>query len=809
MDLSFMQNELVLAFCWTLIHSLWQGLLLAVITGAVMIGTRSSDARKRYALLTCLFFLFMLVTVVTFVKELNLSKHATVAFTSAGSTLNDVPVHTSLGAEYTGGFAVSKSLLDSFKDYFNTHASLIVMIWFLIFIARFIRLMANLAYVQRLKHYKTHAPIEEWKEKINELIRIIGIRKPIRLLESGVVKVPVVIGVMKPVILLPLGLLAQLPADEIEAILLHELAHIKRRDYFMNLLQSFVETVFFFNPAIMWLSSMIRDERENCCDDIAISITNSKTKFINALIAFQEYNFSTAPYAVGFPGKKNQLLNRVKRIITDRNKTLNATEKSLLTFGMSILILFSFVAAKKIAPVERIPLPSANITSKILVDEQQGNVTSLWMGNGVPVVQHKPSEKEEIVNAHRVLANGICIHGTIDTVPHKHLTAYQAMFYHRDSISNLFSNMNVNYSKNDRSDIKVVTATRKDGKEYKFKKVDGVLTELFINNEQVTEKNFSDHAPLIADIERTLQHRKEKSVETRALNDALRREALQDRKEKAQETHELKDALRREALQDRKERAQETRELNLALRRQMQRDNNKLKRIENNQQHLLKKNLGVNESVQAAGESKHNQLPHQKISNDDNKHHDYQQLLHNYLNTDTQTKLGTQMHSGHKTGMDSATKAKIAELIKNGKLKDVLGKAVPIGITPVGTAPLSNVPIGVAPIYSTPIGNTPIQSLHNRKSNEESMEESAVKMKNIINDLEKEGIKFDIETSWFGLDKNKFIVDGKKMPPDMHEKFAAKYMRSKNGWGYYYGYYYKPEQEKGRGVFNNHTHLAK
>jgi bla regulator protein BlaR1 len=248
-------------------------------------------------------------------------------------------------------YTISQSWTDRFKDYFNTHASLIVMIWFVIFIARFIRLTANLAYVQRLKHYKTYAPPAAWKDKVNELVLTLGIKKQIQLLESGVVKVPVVMGVLKPVILLPLGLLAHLPADEIEAILLHELAHIKRRDYFMNLLQSFAETIFFFNPALMWLSSMIREERENCCDDIAISITNSKTKFINALIAFQEYNFSTPSYTVGFPGKKNQLLNRVKRIISDRNKTLNATEKSLLTFGMGVFILFSFAAAKKITPV--------------------------------------------------------------------------------------------------------------------------------------------------------------------------------------------------------------------------------------------------------------------------------------------------------------------------------------------------------------------------------------------------------------------------------------------------------------------------
>ena len=109
------------------------------------------------------------------------------------------------------------------------------------------------------------------------------------LLESAIVKVPVVIGLLKPVILLPLGLLSNLPPDQVEAVLLHELAHIRRKDYLVNLLQSFAEVVFFFNPALLWISSLMREERENCCDDVAISHIKNKKQFIHALVAFQEY----------------------------------------------------------------------------------------------------------------------------------------------------------------------------------------------------------------------------------------------------------------------------------------------------------------------------------------------------------------------------------------------------------------------------------------------------------------------------------------------------------------------------------------
>jgi len=90
-----------------------------------------------------------------------------------------------------------------------------------------------------------------------------------------------VIGLVKPAILVPLGLLSNLPPGQVEAVLLHELAHIRRKDYLVNLLQSFAEAIFFFNPAVLWISSLIREERENCCYDIAIGGIKNKNKFIN------------------------------------------------------------------------------------------------------------------------------------------------------------------------------------------------------------------------------------------------------------------------------------------------------------------------------------------------------------------------------------------------------------------------------------------------------------------------------------------------------------------------------------------------
>ena len=156
------------------------------------------------------------------------------------------------------------------------------------------------------------------------------------MLESAIVQVPVVVGFLKPTILVPLGLLTGLSPAQVESILIHELAHIRRKDYFFNLLQRFIDVLFFFNPAILWISALIRSERENCCDDIAINEVKSKKQFVQALVSFYEYNHSAPSYALQFAGRKHGLVNRVRRIVNNNNQTLNPAEKIIL--GCSLLI---------------------------------------------------------------------------------------------------------------------------------------------------------------------------------------------------------------------------------------------------------------------------------------------------------------------------------------------------------------------------------------------------------------------------------------------------------------------------------------
>src|SRR5579862_1285177 len=369
-------DEIIQALCWTLIHSLWQGLLLAIIGGTVILATKSAKPVIRYNLLSVLFFLFVLVACFTFVRQWQLvSSNNIAAFPAQKNTETFLA-----GNSYPSPDVVTqKTNLDVFVSYFDEHASLIVTIWFIILSAQFIKLIANAAYVQRIKHYKTHQAPKYWKRRMEELAKKMQIKQRVSLLQSEIVRVPVMVGFIKPIILFPFSIIMQLPPEQVEAVLLHELAHIKRKDYFINLLQNFAEIIFFFNPAVLWISSLIRDERENCCDDIAINQSKNKKEFIDALVCFQEYNLEKSIYTLAFPGRKNHLLERVKRMLTNNNKTLNNMEKISLATGI-VIIGFVALAFRQIPQKQEIKSAPATITAQkkvVLTDSIPSKDTSI------------------------------------------------------------------------------------------------------------------------------------------------------------------------------------------------------------------------------------------------------------------------------------------------------------------------------------------------------------------------------------------------------------------------------------------------
>lgn len=531
MQLLFMKEWLpdtvVRAICWTLIHSLWQGLILAALAGLLVLFTRKSVAAFRYNMLAALFLIFMSVVTFTFIYESNgpATGNNIITFTPALQTeqiVAQLPVSDNAGTVANA----EEGYITRFTGYFNQHASLFVAIWFLVFLAKAVKLMGGLVYVQRIKHYKTHTPGQYWINRVEELSDALGVSVSVRLLESELVKVPLVAGFLKPIILMPLGLMANMPAGQVEAILLHELAHIRRRDFLVNLAQSFAETLFFFNPAVLWLSALLREEREHCCDDMAIAVTQSKTGYINALVSFQEYQLeNNTPYTMAFPGKKNQLLNRVKRIIDNSHKTLNMAEKSFLVLCLSLIGILSAVWAqpeeqKKPQTTEQEPAQQQAEKAKDLTTSQQNELVTIKDESNDDGIDRSGDETRDESNATDTIytGNDTTYTGTDTTYKdytpnHKPYAANYQPYDPREPVSPASKDTMPVLRKGN----SVMTGTitqNKDGKKYQVTIDKNLATGLKIDGEKVPDEKLIEYKDLISSIFRDMQAQADESYQT-------------------------------------------------------------------------------------------------------------------------------------------------------------------------------------------------------------------------------------------------------------------------------------------------------
>ncbi|MGN6394194.1 MAG: M56 family metallopeptidase [Mucilaginibacter sp.] len=407
-------SNVITAFSWMLIHSLWQGLFLAIVAGVVLLLAKKSSAVYRYNLMLLLFLLFILGSGLTFIYELQSTSASTVNATAPGADAKSqslfFDVHT------------AKQFINSFTSYFSANAPLIMMCWFMIFLVKSIRMISSLAYNQRIRNHQVYEPGRFWIDRVTEFSGKLGITKTVKLLQSGYVKVPVVVGHLKPVILMPVGLMSGLPVAQVEAILLHELAHIRRNDYFINFLQHVAEAIFFFNPGLLWVSTVLKEERENCCDDVALQQTNDKIGFVQALISFKEHQLYGGGYATAFPGKKNYLMRRVTRILSNDNRLFGRSEKvffiiSALLFGMVVTTAavarikeYSVVSVKKEAATVKTTKPSAILmVSKAKAGKKPHKLIARpkALSN---ITADKLKERQDVVNlqlSRRQLANAL------------------------------------------------------------------------------------------------------------------------------------------------------------------------------------------------------------------------------------------------------------------------------------------------------------------------------------------------------------------------------------------------------------------
>jgi hypothetical protein len=180
-------------------------------------------------------------------------------------------------------------------------------------------------------------------DSFGKVCRHFRITSPIRISESKYIKSPAILGFFKPVILFPIGIINHLDLEETEAIMAHEIAHFVRKDFYINLIQTLIEVLFYYHPAIWWISANIRLERENCCDELAIGYTGDNIYYAKTLVKMQELYIdgSSPALALNFSKKESYFSNRIKRIL-NMAQTRNFLKEKIITSILLVALVTIF-----------------------------------------------------------------------------------------------------------------------------------------------------------------------------------------------------------------------------------------------------------------------------------------------------------------------------------------------------------------------------------------------------------------------------------------------------------------------------------
>jgi uncharacterized protein (TIGR03435 family) len=290
---------------WTLVHFLWQGLLITVLYAGIRRAiARRASPNARYLLACAALAAMLAAPLATWIAlrppgplpdPVYRVRSVPPAAAMTAITL-PAPVRTAVPMVGVAPFI-----------------PWVVAVWLTGAGLFWLRLMGGWLIATRMRSSMVRPAPPEWQQTLARLGERIGVSRPVRLLVSGLVHVPTVVGWLRPVVLMPVGALAGLPAEQLEAVLVHELAHIRRHDYLVNMLQSVAEAMLFYHPAVWWVSAHIRAERELCCDDAAVAVTGDAFAYASALVEWEQFRPSRLNSMVAVNG--GSLAARIGRLL--------------------------------------------------------------------------------------------------------------------------------------------------------------------------------------------------------------------------------------------------------------------------------------------------------------------------------------------------------------------------------------------------------------------------------------------------------------------------------------------------------------
>lgn len=297
---------------WALIHSLWQGAVVAVIAGAVLAGVPAARARLRYAISCAALMVIVFATCTTgiyfiaserisppaaAIQQAESSKPAALQQAQSSTPVIEQTPSTDIGSISSVSLALADVIFGLWLLGVLTFSLYHFLGW---------RKASGLA-----RNGVRELPVS-LAARISRLCKEMGLRRRFRVFESALVRTPCVIGWLRPVLLVPVSVITGLSTRQLEMIVAHELAHIQRYDVLVNYVQTAVETLLFFNPAIWWISRRVRFEREHCCDDLAAEVCGDRLLYARALTRLEQLRGLTPSTVVAADG--TPLLYRIRRL---------------------------------------------------------------------------------------------------------------------------------------------------------------------------------------------------------------------------------------------------------------------------------------------------------------------------------------------------------------------------------------------------------------------------------------------------------------------------------------------------------------
>lgn len=337
-------TPLAQAIGWALVHLLWQGLLVAAILAATLALLSKHSANARYLASCGALVVLVVLGAATAYRSYEGGGELGVGSGSVSTPLviNDSAAETSTPSQTTISQTPQSTPHTPFLTFAKAQLPKVVLIWLVGVLLLSVRLLFGWLRAHAIAKRNATDAAPEWQRAARRLAHALNLRRAVQLLESAAVEVPTVIGWLRPVVLLPAATLTGLSTEQMEMILAHELAHVRRNDFFVNLMQAVVETLLFYHPAVWWISNRIRVEREHCCDDVAVSVTGNALVYARALTRLEELRVADAQAFIAANG--GSLIGRIRRLAGARVESPNAPSRFVAGAALLVVLVALIVA---------------------------------------------------------------------------------------------------------------------------------------------------------------------------------------------------------------------------------------------------------------------------------------------------------------------------------------------------------------------------------------------------------------------------------------------------------------------------------